>query len=324
MRRIYLKNILLVIIFCLISSFCIAEESDIDKQLSEIYKKAEQAIEEGNMEEADFWLARYMGLTTFNEDTERNYFDLLPLFEKREDLKPTSFISGKYSDDFLDFFTLGMHDFWSIPDEGIREEDLEFAVRADSDGDYFVQIIISPRLECWSILKENIKLAVIPLISLMKPAFIVSGKLKDGKPITHFPRVEINSDKHFLHYIWPVGFHDLDNDNIPEVWIRYNRTWASGFSQVLDIYKIEKNEKLVLLKRFEGLAEGIARRLGDGRIEVAKGFGDTGHMGYDQHHFEIWEYKEGEFIKISERNVPHILWTDEWEKYYFDQDMSNE
>ena len=38
------------------------------------------------------------------------------------------------------------------------------------------------------------------------------------------------------------------------------------------VYKIENDEKLVLFKSFEGVAEGIARRLPDGKIEVGNGF----------------------------------------------------
>lgn len=324
MRRIYLRNILLVIIFCLISSFCIAEESDIDKQLSKIYKKAEQAIEEGNMEEADFWLARYMGLTTFNEQTKKNYTDLYPLFQKREDLKPTSFISSEYTDEFLDFFMRGTHGFWGIPEEGVTEEDYEFAIRADSDGKYFVQLVISPFLESWYILKKPNSVAIIPLGSASKPPFIVSGRLENNEPVKHYPFVNLDTQGHFLHYVWPIQFHDLDGDGIPELWIRYNVTWGSGFSQMLDIYTIKNDAELVLLKKFEGQAEGIARRLDDSTVEVGEGFGEGGHMGYDKYRIETWQYQDGEFKKTSENIISHILLSDEWEKYYFDQAASNE
>ena len=58
----------------------------------------------------------------------------------------------------------------------------------------------------------------------------------------------------------------------------------------------------------------------DGRIEVAEGTtnrGMTGHLGYDQHHIETFEYREGEFTKTAERYIPHLLWSREWQRYYF-------
>ena len=77
---------------------------------------------------------------------------------------------------------------------------------------------------------------------------------------------------------------------------------------------------LVLFKRFEGPMEGVTRRLEDGTIEVAEGFTDkelTGHLGFDQHHIETFAFQQGEFVKVAERSVPHLLWGEEWRSYYF-------
>lgn len=97
--------------------------------------------------------------------------------------------------------------------------------------------------------------------------------------------------------------------------------WTDGFSQRLDIYQIKDDKELILLKRFEGNAEGIARRLKNGFIEVGEGFTNkeaTGHQYYDQRHIQTFEYRNGDFIKISEKDVPHILWNTDWTKYYFE------
>ena len=239
----------------------------------------------------------------------------------RKDLVPTAFLSGKYSDDFIEFFIMGPCSLWDIPDEGIKEDGFEFSVRGDSDKDYFAEIIVSPRLESWSILKKNNSVAVIPLVSSEKAPFIVSGRLKDDKPIKHFTKYNIDVDGHFLQYIWPIEFHDLNGDGIPEIWVRYNMAWGDGFSQRLDIYQIKDDKELILLKRFEGNAEGIARRLKNGIIEVGEGFTNkeaTGHLGYDQIHIQTFEYKNGVFTKISEKDIPHMLWSKDWTGYYFD------
>ena len=131
----------------------------------------------------------------------------------------------------------------------------------------------------------------------------------------------LDTGTNHIQRIWPLEFHDLDGDGKDELWVRYNKAWADGFSQELAIYRIKDNS-LELIKKFEGLAEGIARRLDGNKIQVGTGFTDNsaiGHIGYDQHHLEIWEYEKGKFVKTSEKNVPHILWSDEWKKYYFDK-----
>ena len=319
-----MKKIFIGALLCLICSAAFAADQKLEEQLKTIYQKADKAIQENKIQEADFWLARYMGLTANDETTERSYTDLYPLFEKRKDLASTAFLSGKYSNDFMEFFILGPCELWGIPEKGVKEDDFEFQVGGGSEKDYYAAIVVSPRLESWSILKEgNPSKAIIPLVSCEKAPFIVSGKLKDGKPVKRFARYDIDVDNHFIQYIWLIEFHDLNGDGVPEIWVRYNMAWADGFSQRLDIYQIRDDKELVLLKRFEGEAEGIARRLKNGLIEVGEGFTNkeaTGHLGYDQHHVQIFEYKNGQFIKTSERDIPHILWSDEWKKYYFNKE----
>lgn len=295
------------------------ESHPLDSKLREIYKNAEQAIEEKNRQKADFWLARYMGLTIFSKDAGHNYTDLYPLFKKRSDLKPTAFISGRYDEGFLDFFVRGTHEYWGIPEEGISEKDYEFEIRGTSNGKYFVSLVISPELECWYILlRRPVSIAIIPLGSISRPPYIISGVLQNNQPVWRYPPINLDTQGHFLHYVWPIEFHDLDGDGTPEIWIRYNVAWADGFSQMLDIYKIRNDELLILLKKFEGRAEGIARRLKDGSIEVGEGFGEEGHLAYDKHRIEKWKYQNGEFTKASEEIIPHILHSEKWKKYYFE------
>ncbi len=85
------------------------------------------------------------------------------------------------------------------------------------------------------------------------------------------------------------------------------------------VYKIKDDSEIVLLKQFSGEAEGIASRLDGHKVEVGTGFTDknVGHIGFDQTHLEIWEYKDGKFVKTSEKNIPHILWNKSWDEYYF-------
>jgi len=293
---------------------------DLDPQSQQAaYDNAARAIAGKDRRKADFWLARYLG-ATFSADTARGYADLIPLFDQREDLVPTAFISGRYSHRFLDFFVRGTYELWGVPHERVSEADATFIARTFSDGPYVVELVVSPALEGWAIIGDNPSIAVIPLVSAEPPAVLVAGIRREGEPVRAFPRVALNADGNRLQYIWPIEAHDLEGDGTPEIWIRYNEAWADGFSQVLEIYKIEHEAALVLFKRFEGPMEGIARRVEDGTIEVAEGFTNkelTGHLGFDQHHIETFAFQQGEFVKVAERNVPHLLWSDAWELYYF-------
>jgi len=295
-----------------------AQDTPLEKQLAQIYKNAEGATAKGDIAQSDFWLARYMGLTATDENTNRGYPDLISLFKKREDLKPTAFISGKYDDGFMEFYLRGVCAMWSAPDDGVDKEKREFVIQSYSDDHYFIEITASPRLENWSIIKEP---AVVSVIPLGANPIIHAGKLDKGKAIKHFKEKSLNVGESFIHYVWQPEMHDLDGDGVPEIWIRYIKAWADGFSQELAIYKIKDDIDLVLLKQFSGEAEGIARRLDGNKVEVGTGFTDknVGHLGFDQTRLEIWDYKDGKFTKTSERVVPHILWSKDWEGYYFDR-----
>jgi len=166
---------------------------------------------------------------------------------------------------------------------------------------------------------NDTKTAVLGLINYQQHPSIVVESHEKNMPNKLLEEKEMDVAEHHIQHVWPLEFHDLNGDGRDELWVRYNEAWADGFSQSLAIYKIKENG-LELVKKFEGEAEGIARRLPDGRIEVGTGFTDkeaTGHMGYDKHRLEIMEYKDGKFVKVSERDVPHILWSKGWEKYYF-------
>ena len=312
---------ILLYILCLlfITSFVYAE--GMDAFYDQLYNQAKQAIDEGDENKADFYLARYMGLTWLDKDTEKTFTDLYPLFKIYKGSAPISFISGRYEDNFINWFVFSSHAQWGLDEEGIDEEKYSFEIISNSDDKYFVSIIAYPYIESWSLLKgENISTLIMALGDFERKPYIISGRLENGKPVEYFNELSLNLEEHPLQYVWLPKFYDLDNDGIPEIWLRYNKAWADGFSQELAIYKIKEGKKLELFKKFEGLAEGIARRLNDGTIEVAEGFGNSGHLAYDKHHVEIYKYSKGEFEKVSERDMPHILHSSEWKRYYFNQE----
>ena len=221
-----MKRFLLLILIFIISSIAYAGNDDLDKQLDSFYREAEKAIEEGNREKADFYLARYMGKTLFNQKTEKSVSDLYPLFEKHN-LAPTSFISHKYDSDFLEWFIYSPYLKWKY-DEAIWDEDKYiFELVAEDNGEYFVIILAYPYLEGWFVRQgENNTTATMALGDFVRKPQIVSGKLKDGAISKEFKRVDLDIGKHPLQYAWKPEFYDLDNDGVPEIWLRYNMTWG--------------------------------------------------------------------------------------------------
>ena len=314
-----MKYLFIMVSFILLSSTLYAvdstvlSKSNLDAQLELFYKEAEQAIEKGDNQRADFYLARYIGKSMLNEDTDKNMTDLYPLFEK-QNLAPTSLLSRDYNKEFIEWFVYSPAHYWARDE--VIEEDIQYTFRLNGtdDNNYYVVVSAYPFIEAWSVAGQEDAYSTA-FIALAGKPFIMSGKLKDGKSSKEFNRVELDA---LLQRVWRPELYDLDNDGIPEIWIRYNRTMGTGFSQELVIYKIEDN-KIKLFKKFEGSPEGIARRLKNGNIEIGYSFSDesVGHLGYDKHHIEEWQYKDGDFVKVSEKDIPHILYSSDWKDYYF-------
>lgn len=314
-----MKKVFLIAILLSFSGIVFAYENS---YYAGLYEKASVAIKNNNEQDADFYLARYIGASFLDKDSKKDIADLYPLFNSYKVSKPTAFISGRYSEDFIEWFMLGSYAQWGRDDDADLDPKTHSCGLASGENkDYIATIIGSPYLEGWSIIKDkDIRTAILTLVDYAQEPYIVVIRHEKSVPKKVFERMNLDIGENHIQYIWPMEFHDLDGDGKDELWVRYNKAWADGFSQELAIYKVKDNT-IELFKKFEGLAEGIARRLDGNKIQVGEGFSDknVGHLYFDQHRLEIWEYKKGQFVKTSEKKVPHILWSNEWQKYYFDK-----
>ena len=286
-----------------------------------IQQNAVRALASGDKKEADFWMARYLGLSSVDPATGHSMKDLETLLKNRK-LAPKAFVSGDWDEGFVDWFEKGLYPRWGVDEKKVRIKYRTFEIAQNRFQDrYFATIVASPELELWHVVENG--LVSRPLLLLMGSASerptLFFGKLFKGASSSQFSPLYLNTKKRPLHYVWKPEFNDLDGDGLPEVWVRFNLAWGNGFVQVLEIYRIQNDRELVLLKRFQSGEEGFALRLLDGTVEVGSAFDShktRSRLRYDSHRIETWNYEGGEFQKKTERRTPLILKTDEWKKYF--------
>ena len=275
-------------------------------------EKAQQALEKGSAPQADFWMARYLANGQLDPV-------LIKSFLKKRRLEPGSFLSSEYDPEFVGWFTQSTYAQWAVPEDKIKTMVRSFEIVSNHQNDYFVTLTATPALQTWFQGGPPVRTLFLAMGDHKPKPVIYAGKLVSGRPAVVFPIVTVEMGRHFLHHVWLPEFHDADGDSIPEVWIRYNLTVAEGFSQVLEVYKIQENRGLVLLTRFKGEFDGTARRLSDGKVEVLTGCGSRPSLPrsqFDQHRVTLYEFRQGEFQKVSETMVEHILRSNAWKKYY--------
>lgn len=309
-----LQALLIGCLFLLTAGF---SNENPDTRYDQFYKKAERALDQNQFEQADFWMARYVGEIAQDPRGVKTIPEIYPLFRRHISSEPTSTLSTKYDREFLRWFPFASYSLWGVPDASIDEKTREFQLYSVEAGRYMAAVVAQPVCRGW-MLQESDKLAQVLVIAAggapSAPALELA-QIREGFDPYYFKNVTLPVEEKPLQYIWPLEFFDLDDDGTPELWVRYNYTWSAGFTQELAIYKIT-NEGLELFKKFTGNYEGIARRV-DHAVEVAQGVADSPDgKTYDRHHFQKWVYQNGSFEKTEDREVPNVLMGPEWKKYY--------
>ena len=279
----------------------------------EILKKAGDAVAKNERKQADFYLARYLGLAARENTGAHGVQDLDELIKKRR-LAPKAFIPGDWDKDFIDWFERELYPRWGVEKGRVREKARSFEIGTTAYGDkYFVTVVAYPEMELWYLLENGLgtRRLVLAMGSVSDRPTVFFGKtLKNRAPFQSSP-LTLDTKKRSLHYLWKPRFFDLDQDGVPEVWLRYNLAWGNGFSQVLECYRIQNDSELSLFRRFQSDFNGIARAMPDGRVEV----GATAGEGY---HFVTWKYDKGAFQKDSEEDRPFLLKSALWKEYFLE------
>jgi hypothetical protein len=294
-----------------------------DELFQSLKQKAAVAVEDWEPRIADFYLARYLGLAAKYPESNKSRQDVEELIRNRK-LYPKAFLPGDFDAGFLKWFETGLDARWGSEDARVREKYRSIEVQSVIGKDnYFATVVMVPELESWFVAKVD--QAPIPMTLVLGSAsektLVFAGRHFQNVPPVRFPALVLKTQKHAVHYFWAPDFYDLDGDGKPELWLRYNLAWENGFTQVLGIYRMGDTGRPALIKEFRGENEGIARRLSNGEVEVATGMGSESslpHMSYDRHRLALWRFEKGDFKKISEKTLPHLLKDPGWEKYYFD------
>jgi hypothetical protein len=275
----------------------------------EMLGKAIAAFESNDEVTAAFYSAKYLGVTMRDENTDHGPDHLISYLAGRA----TSFTTLDYDQGFLRFFFYENWRMWGIHPTEMRKKKLSVPLFGTTYGNMIVEIWGYPRIENWLLIGKNNKSAAL-LTSKSMTAFLVELDSQKKEKMRWEFQIEAN-----VQYLWYPELYDVDSDGRKELLVRYNHAKGSGFSQILDIYSIKEDGSHSLMKRFNGDAEGIARRVGD-QFEVAHSFArheDLGHLSWDKHRVERWEFKGAEFVKVSEKVIPHILRSEAWEAYYY-------
>lgn len=301
-------------------------EDNLSDKYDLLYNQAEIAIIDGDERSADFRLARYFNWAVKNNEVSQALDNITPLLKDYKLSSPTSFISGKYDSKFISWFVSSTYEMWDFNEENqdsIMEDDITFQLAGIKDDKYFAIIFGSrPYVEGWNLISDESQQVAILILgdTNEEKLYLAVGEIgeNNNEATKTNGKIEIELGG-FLQHIWQPEFFDLENDGIPEVWVRYNTTTADGFMQELAIYKTKNDGELYLFKRFTGNAEGIARRINNNQIEVGEGVaGDAreSHLNFSKFRFTVWEFRNGSFLKKSEEITPHILLSDKWKEYY--------
>ncbi len=310
----------LPLFFLCISTFALAADTP-PKSADDIFlTNAEQSLAAHNPKSADFWAARFLGLSVkdpkVSQDSER-----FQAFLNGRRLEPKAFLAGDLDKDFLDWFVKASYGRWGAADDRVRPKHRSCEIASTVWKDkYFATVVAYPQLEAWYLMRNGAaeRRILLAMGSASDAPQVFFGQIFKGRPSVGTKPLAFENGLRSLHYVWKPEFYDLDGDGRPELWLRYDLAWGNGFAQVLSIYRITDDSRLVMMKRFTGENEGVARRLPDGTVETATGVGSAIGMprfSLDSHRIETWKYQKGEFKKTGEKTVPHIYRSAAWKEF---------
>ncbi len=260
-----------------------------------------EAYNENSIELGDYFISSYLA--------EGNMTD--ELYQRILALKaPTSFISGHYSDEFLDNFQFESWSQWQDTGNNSMEHKvrmLSYEAIEDKTKQYAV-VWAKPQIRTWSIIggRENIQNIVI---AGMKEAVIVFGKLNKENNFFEPCNRETISDT--IQHLYEPRFADVDFDSVDELLIRYNLSKGDGYTQEMRIYKHGDTNDFCSASLFKTFAgdNGYADFMID-TIKTANQMpkGNEGWLASSQHEIITYTIENKTAKVLLTRKIPNINW----------------
>jgi len=316
-----ISRFVLAVAFLSLVSSALADRTADDGalELERLLRSAEESAAGGDRRKTDFYVARYVGKSLGEDrpmDTAR-----IKAVSDRLGLTPTSSLSPLFHESFVSWFVLSTYHQWNVPERGADEKELSMILSGETDGRHFAQIVGSPVLRSWAILRDQTT-SVLHLVDGARKPYVITGTMKDGKPGAYFPSYPIDTGGSDIHSFQRPQFLDVDGDGPNEIAIRYTLTKGDGFSQVLELLRVVGERKVEPWKVFRSGPEGVARIESNGDVVVAAAFASRpglGHLSWDQTRIERYRFKNGAWHKIEERSQASILHSKEFEKYFYER-----
>jgi len=270
---------------------------------SELLALARDARASKNHDNADFYLAPYLGLSVIGTPGYAYEKGLKELLKHPSWSRPTSMISGLYQDRFLEYFTDASFAMWALARPyGFHLEGRRLIIREASDKDHYVVVWGQPTFRTWIIMARK-KLQKM-VVAHSHEIILQFGKVeKSGRPVA-CGRIDIKGD---VVWLYQPKFRAVFPGTRKNLVIRYNQPTADGYIQFLKIYGFNSDENPCvpnLLATFEG-RNGLARFKGD-FIELSEEVGNSSEGAFTRSFQKLRKLKfDGQ--KFRKDGIPEVI-----------------
>ena len=278
-----------------------AENTQTSEQDFAYWEKSQKYFADGSVAEADFFLTRH-----FTKEIHE-FSDLMNLFgelDKRE-YKALHFISGEYSEEFLDDFFIGSWFQWRS--NVVHEDSLRVLTESamDKNEEFYVEVWGQPRLSKWSfIAKDDVYNAYAVGYGNTS---ISHGKITVSEQVIPCKDIEISG--HAVKVFTPV-FEDISEDGSPELLLRYNLATGDGYIQYLQIHQSSFHDDTCsthMLKEFSARNGFVLHSERVFTVGTQTALENESWLSASQHLVEEISYDGETAKKLGQKTIPNVL-----------------
>ena len=269
----------------------------------------------GRHPNADFYLSRYMGMSVLGRAGFNYNRGLAEVLKHPSWKRPTSLISGRYSNDFLKYFTDASFAMWAVAQPvSFDLSSRRVLLRETHDERRYVVIWGRPAFSTWLIMgrKKFEKLVVASSHNIN----LQFGHMDKGGLPKACGRIDIEGE---ILWVYQPVFKNVFPGPRKDLILRFNEGIADGYVQFLRIYSFNgkgRGCKPVLAAEFRA-SKGSARFNGN-FIEFAEETGAEGEGIFYRSFHEIkkFQLRDTRFVSVGKNKlIPNFLHSREWEKF---------